>query len=251
MREQKVMNWLGICIGMSLIGIAGPPNDAPPVVSSISACCTGNFSIDRIVKAIQLPRSANGVIQLVRVTEQHDLAVSYGAGSHSPYSVYMGICAKETAREYGVALVVQGQYGASVTSWSPRGDKYEERTIWGADPMSLDNETRIVYIASRSTLVEGRQIETPVVWVTTAGPINRVRAVGLTRELKRRFGAHTISMYLGTNPHFWDTSQFPMVVPAFGVAGKSHACEGVKEPRMYCADTGIGEVQCGLRTGDR
>jgi hypothetical protein len=171
--------------------------------------------------------------------------------SHAPYAAYSAICRQELANGSGVALIVQGQGGASISLWSPRDDRYEEQTVWGTDPLHLGGETRIVYIGRRFIMVNSKRTETLAAWVRATRAPDDVRAAELTREIRRRFGVQAVEVFFGVGPDFWDTAEFPIVVPALGMGGNSLACNGTQAQRMYCLDSGIGKVECELRHGDR
>lgn len=221
-------------------------NDSPAIIHIKDiVCCTGRFQLAEVLTRVRLPAPQSGLVQLLRIRQRKEEPTSYISSAHASFNYLRGIFWQEWLKKNGIAYLVQSTHGAVALLWSLEEGKYEEKLIWGRDILRLDSRTRIVHLAPARAGTGGIDPSIVTVWVWTSGEIGLAEAKQIIQGVRERLGVQAIELYGSPQPCFWGTTDFPWIIPVFGILGEKGIREAVEAPRVFCdAPSVAGEVRC-------
>ena len=187
-------------------------------------CCSGHFTIDRVLRTNQLPRPESGIVHLLVVSDAPTEKKLHAGTAHDSTSAYRERFLQEFPNMPGLAYILQSVKGASAVLWQPRTGYYETRRIWGQDVIRLVDGSEIVSVGPASVSREPAEFRAGV-WVKR--PIDEAGAAAIAAEVRKVLGVDSIQVVLGLHPYLWQVGQFPLVVPGFGAMGEV----GIRESR--------------------
>ena len=212
-----------VLLGAFAVG-TGASLDGQALLVSEHVCCSGHFTLDQVLRSIQLPRAKSGIVHLLVVRDAPTEKKLYAGTVHDPISVYRKRFLQEFPDMPGLAYILQSAKGASAVLWQPHTGYYETRRVWGQEVIRLADGSEIVSVGPASMSWEPATFR---VWVWAKRPIDRAGAVAIVTNVRKVMGVDSIQVVLGLHPYLWQEGPFPLVVPGFGAMGEI----GIRESR--------------------
>lgn len=199
------------------------------------ACCADAFTADEIAKQVRLPQPKSGITQFLVIRSQ-PVGPKPGPGYHgNPLSVLKDILLNQIDETPAIAYIIQNVRGASLSLWVPATNLYSERRIWGSGPVRLDSYSQIVHIAPDRISLSNDACDGLKVYVWQEGsPISIDRANELYLLALRKLQVGCLELFVGSMPLFWESLEFPMLVPAFGKVGLDRILATTEVKYLHC-----------------
>lgn len=199
------------------------------------ACCADAFTADEIAKQVRLPQPKSGITQLLVIRSQ-PAEPKTGPGYHgNPLSVLKDRLPNQIDETPAVAYIIQNVRGASLSLWVPATNLYSERRIWGSGPARLDSYSQILHIAPDRISLGNDACDGLKVYVWQEGsPISIDRAKELYLLALKNLQVGCLELFVGSIPLFWESLEFPMLVPAFGKVGIDRILATTEVKCLHC-----------------